>query len=286
MDVLNLFKLDKKVALVTGGSRGIGRIFALALAEAGADVVVSDIDEKLGNCVCEEIRAFGRRNAFVKTDVTKKDEVAAMVSETIKQMGSLDIAVNGAALYYEDWEKAIDVCLNSVYYSCMAEALEMKKKNRGKIVNISSISGIIVNAGAPYCVAKAGVIMLSRCMARDLAGYNINVNCISPSYTLTMGRRKDNNEIKQKIRSTTPMGWYQRPEDMVGTLLYLVSDASNYITGQNIVADGGHLLNDWLLSMPLREVAPLVSPEEEIKSLIHDMDLLGTPYDENYVAKE
>lgn len=196
MSVLDIFKLENKTALVTGAGRGIGRVFAIALAEAGANVVVSDLDERSGYHVCQEIKALGRETSFFKANVTKTKEVECMVAHASNKFGGLDIAVNGAALYSEDWLSAMDNGLNSVCFCCMAEAEVMKKKKKGKIVNIASISGISCNVGTPYCVAKAGVIMLTRCLAKDWGGYNINVNSISPTYTLSTARRFDDEEIK------------------------------------------------------------------------------------------
>ena len=286
MEILNMFKLEDKSALVTGAGRGIGRAFAIAMAESGADIAVCDLDEKAGQHVCDEITALGRRAVYIKTNLTIEDEVRKMVLKASEKLKGLDIAVNCGAAPSKDWNQALDRCLNSVYYCCMEEIEEIRKKKRGKIVNIASIRGVTANASPQYSVSKAGVIMLTKCLARECGGYNINVNSISPVYTLTFARRFDNDDTKQRIRTTTPMGWYARPEDYVGTLLYLVSDASNYITGQNIIVDGGHLLSDWFNPLHPREEAPLVTPQEETASLVHDMDVMGMKYDKNGVALE
>src|SRR5690606_10033079 len=122
------------------------------------------------------------------------------------------------------------------------------------------VSATIANAGIAYCAAKAGVVMLTKRLAVEWGQYNINVNCISPSYTLSPARRRDPQENRELIRSLHPMGWHERPTDLCGTLIYLVSDASNFVTGRDIVVDGGHTLNAWLRPLE-RATAPLVSPE-------------------------
>jgi len=134
-----------------------------------------------------------------------------------------------------------------------------------------------------YCSAKAGVVALSKRLAAEWGSYNINVNCISPSYTLSPARRKDPQENRDLIRSLHPMGWHQRPEDLAGTLVYLASNASNYVTGQEVLVDGGHTLNVWLAPLD-RAFPPLVSAEEETRALIRDLDILGIPHDENGVT--
>jgi hypothetical protein len=125
--------------------------------------------------------------------------------------------------------------------------------------------------------------MMTKRLAAEWGKYNINVNCISPSYTLSPARRVDPPENRDLIRSLHPMGWHQRPSDLCGTLVYLASDASNYVTGRDILVDGGHTLNVWLRP-PSRTRPPLVGPEEEIESLLHDLDALGIPHDEQGVA--
>ncbi len=161
----------------------------------------------------------------------------------------------------------------------------MRRRGRGKIINLASMSATIANAGVAYCAAKAGVVMLSKRLAIEWSQFNINVNCISPSYTLSPARRKDSPQARDAIRSFHPMGWHERPEDMVGTLVYLASDASNYVTGRDILVDGGHTLNVWMQPLT-REAPPLVGPEDEARSLVHDLNMLGIPHDGKGCALE
>jgi NAD(P)-dependent dehydrogenase (short-subunit alcohol dehydrogenase family) len=298
VSVLDLFKLDGKAALVTGAGQGIGRVYALALADAGADVAVADLNERTGRLVAQEVAALGRRSAFVKADVTKTDEVEAMVAAAERELGRLDIAVNNAwaggrylvtppaeEFPVEDWDFTMNLALRAIFLCCKAEARVLRKRGRGKIVNMASMSASIANAGIAYCSAKAGVVMLTKRLAAEWGKYNINVNCISPSYTLSPARRRDPQENRDHIRSLHPMGWHERPEDLCGTLVYLASDASNYVTGRDILVDGGHTLNVWLAPLS-RTTPPLVSPEEEIQSLTHDLDVLGIPHDDKGVTTE
>ena len=292
MGVLDLFKLDGKVALVTGAGQGIGRGYARALAEAGADVAVIDINEKTGQHVVDEITALGRRAEFIRVDVTQDAQIEGMVPEVVARFGGLDIAVNNAwaggravspppaqDFPLEEWDFIQRLALRAVFAGCKAEAKAMMQRGRGKIINMASMSANVANAGVAYCAAKAGVVMLTRRLAAEWGQYNINVNCVSPSYTLSPARRTDTRDTRDRMRSMHPMGWYERPEDLAPTVVYLASAASNYVTGRDFVVDGGHTLNVWLAPLT-REFPPMVSPEEETVSLRHDLDVLGVPHDD------
>jgi NAD(P)-dependent dehydrogenase (short-subunit alcohol dehydrogenase family) len=297
MNVLDLFKLDGKVALVTGGGQGIGRGYAHALAQAGANVVIADINELTGNHVCQEIAEYGRESMFVRCDVRRKDQVEAMVSATVQRFGRLDIGVNNAGLGIrekapdpeekvtpEDWQIVLDINLTGVFYCCQAEANQMIAQGRGKIVNTASMSGTIANATANYNAAKAGVVMLTKQLAVQWGKYNINANSISPTYLLSPMHARTSKARRDTMRSLHPMGWLMRPEDLYGTIVFLASDASNYVTGRDLIVDGGHTLNAWLAPLQ-RKLPPLVSPEEETVSLKHDLDVLGVKYDADGVVQ-
>jgi len=300
--ILDSFRLDGKAALVTGSGQGIGRVLAIALAEAGADVLIVDINDRTGPLVADEIRGLGRKSAFVLTDVTKEDDCQRMVDVAIAEFGGLDIAVNSAwaggragtirggkttaaDLPLEEWDFVQGLLLRGVFMCCRAEARAIMERGRGRIINMGSMSAYIMNANVAYCSAKAGVIALSKRLAVELGPYNITVNSISPSYTLSPARRRDAQENRDRIRALHPVGWHERPEDIAGTLVYLASDAANYVTGHDVLVDGGHTLNVWL--SPIERVyPPLVSEEEERRSLIHDLDLLGVPHDGNGVVTD
>ena len=234
----------------------------------------------------------------MKTDVTQPEEVEALVTATVAELGGLDVAVNNAwaggryvtpppaeEFPLDEWDFIMNLALRAIFVSCKAEARAMRQRGRGKIVNMASMSASIANAAVAYCSAKAGVVMLTKRLAAEWGKDNITVNCISPSYTLSPARRKDPEENRDLIRSLHPMGWHERPEDLCGTLVYLASDASNFVTGRDIVVDGGHTLNVWLRPLT-REKPPLVGPEDEVRSLVHDLEILGIPHNDRGVTLE
>ena len=291
MTDLNLFDLTGKKALVTGGAVGIGRGCATALAMAGADVAIVDIDEKTGTKTAEGIRAMGRDSVFVKCDVTQKDEVQSMVAQVVERFGKLDIAVNNAGIAIlggdEDldqaaWDKVIAVNLTGVWLCAQAEAQQMIKQSPagGKIINTASMSARIANCNASYDGSKAGIVHMTRTLAAEWGRFNINVNCFSPSYLLTPMHASTPMEARERIRELTPMGHMERPEDLYGTIIFLASAASDYVTGHDLLVDGGHTLNAWLVPLG-REVPPRVSPEQEVVEMKKDLDAMEVPYDEN-----
>lgn len=286
---LSLFDLTGKKALVTGAAVGIGRGCALALARAGADVAIVDLNPQAGAKTAEEIRSLGRESLFVPCDVTRRDQVQDMVRRVAGQFGRLDIAVNNAGLgilgadeeiAQEAWDKVIAVNLTGVFLCAQAEVQQMLRQSptEGKIINIASMSATICNCNASYNGSKAGVVQMTRMMAAEWGKYNINVNCVSPSYVLTPMHASTPVVVRQRIRELTPLGHVERPEDLHGAVIFLASAASDYVTGLDLMVDGGHTLNAWLTPLG-RAVPPRVGPAEEVVQLKHDLDTLGLPYD-------
>ena len=291
MNDLSLFDLTGKKALVTGAAVGIGRGCAVALARAGADVAIVDLNREAGARTAKEICSMGRKAIFLQCDVTNRDQIQAMVRSVVDQFGRLDVAVNnaGIAILGADeeiaqpaWDKVIAVNLTGVFLCAQAEAQQMirQQPTEGKIINIASMSASIANCNASYDGSKAGVVHVTRTLAAEWGRYNINVNCISPSYVLSPMHASTPTAVRQRIRELTPLGHVERPEDLHGAVIFLASAASNYVTGHDLMVDGGHTLNAWLTPLS-RSVPPRVSPEEEIVQLKHDLDLLGFRYDQD-----
>jgi len=286
---LSLFDLTGKKALVTGAAVGIGRGCAVALARAGADVAIVDLNESAGAKTAAEIRSLGRESLSVSCDVTQKDQVQVMVRRVAEQFGRLDIAVNNAGIGIlgadeeidqAAWDKVIAVNLTGVFLCAQAEAQQFLRQSpvEGKIINIASMSATICNCNASYNGSKAGVVQMTRMLAAEWGRFNINVNCISPSYVLTPMHASTPVVVRQRIRELTPLGHVQRPEDLYGAAIFLASAASNYVTGHDLMVDGGHTLNAWLTPLS-RSVPPRVGPQEETVQLKHDLETLGLPYD-------
>ncbi|HEY3319421.1 MAG TPA: glucose 1-dehydrogenase [Planctomycetota bacterium] len=288
---LSLFDLTGKSALVTGGAVGIGRACAVALAKAGANVAIADLDQRTGEATAKEIRAMGRDSLFVKCDVTKKDQVQSMVSAVAAKFGRLDIGVNNAGIAIlgadeevpqAQWDKVIAVNLTGTFLCAQAEAQQMirQKPVEGKIINIASMSATIANCNASYDASKAGVVHMTKTLAAEWGRFNINVNCLSPSYVLTPMHASTPLPVRQRIRDLTPLGHVERPEDLYGAVIFLASAASNYVTGHDLMVDGGHTLNAWLVPLS-REIPPRVSPEQEAVQMKHDLDIAGISYDKD-----
>jgi NAD(P)-dependent dehydrogenase (short-subunit alcohol dehydrogenase family) len=286
---LSLFDLTGKKALVTGGAVGIGRACAVALATAGADVAIVDLDARTGRKTAAEIKAMGRDSMFVQCDVTKKPQVQAMVKSVVRRFKRLDIAVNnaGIAILGADetldqaaWDKVIAVNLTGTFLCAQAEARQMigQQPVEGKIINIASMSARIANCNASYDASKAGVVHMTRTLAAEWGRFNINVNCISPSYVLTPMHASTPTPVRQRIRELTPLGHVERPEDLYGAVVFLAAAASNYVTGHDLVVDGGHTLNAWLVPLSMA-VPPRVGPEQETVQMKHDLDAMGIRYD-------
>ena len=293
---LSLFDLTGKKGLVTGAAVGIGRACAVALARAGADVAIVDLNAQAGEQTAAEIRQFGRESLFVPCDVTRRDQVQAMVRRVAERFGRLDVAVNNAGIgilgadeeiAQDAWDKVIAVNLTGVFLCAQAEAQQMirQQPTEGKIINMASMSAVICNCNASYNASKAGVVQMTRMLAAEWGRYNINVNCLSPSYVLSPMHASTPLAVRQRIRELTPLGHVERPEDLHGAVVFLASAASNYVTGHDLVVDGGHTLNAWLTPL-FRAVPPRVSPAEETVQLKHDLEVLGLPYDGDGINPE
>jgi len=246
------FSLEGKVAVITGASRGIGRAIALRFAQAGAKVTVSS--RKLENVekVAEEIRATGGEALAVQAHVGYADQVEALVAQTMRTFGRVDVAVNNAATNPHfgpiltadegQWDKILDTNLKSVFRVAKAVAPHMKAQGGGKIINIASIAGLRPSpAMGIYSVSKAGVIMLTQVLALELATSNIQVNAIAPGVIKTRFSRIlwQTPQLAEPILKGTPLGRFGEPEDVAGLALFLASSASDYVTGAVFVVDGG-----------------------------------------------
>ena len=247
------FPLPGKVAIVTGARRGIGKAIALALAEAGADIAVCDrvIEDGELNAVAEEVKRLGRRSLALQADITQKADVDGLVQRVVDEFGVIDILVNNAAmnirvplleLREDGWDRVINTDLKGYFLCSQAVGRRMVEQKRGNIINIASTAAIKAapEMGA-YCIAKAGVVMLTRVLAVELAQYNIRVNAVAPYMVKTKFSQllwSDPETLKQ-LESEIPLGRLAETGDIIGSVLFLASDASSYITGHTIIVDGG-----------------------------------------------
>jgi NAD(P)-dependent dehydrogenase (short-subunit alcohol dehydrogenase family) len=248
----DLFSLAGEVALVTGAGSGIGQRLAIGLAEAGADVACFDLPASAGlDETVARIEAIGRRAVAARGDVTKAEDVGRTV-ETAERLGALSIALNCAGIAnaapaeemgQAQWQRMYDVNVTGIFLSCQAEARVMLPRRRGAIVNIASMSGVIVNRGllqAHYNSAKAAVIHLSKSLAMEWSDRGIRVNSISPGYTATpMNIRPEVAEQVRQFEADTPLGRMATVDELVGPAVFLVSRASSFCTGVDLLVDGG-----------------------------------------------
>lgn len=250
--ILDRFKLDGKNALVTGAGRGIGRALAFALAEAGANVCVSDILEDNAIQTAKDIaEATDRKTLAVKCDIADMDEVKAMMKKFIDAFGKLDIAVNNAGISIpikgildvspEEWKKQMDINLNGTWNCLKAEAEVMIPNGYGKIINTGSICGHVIwpDPQLPYSVSKAAVIHMTRAAGAELIKHGIRVNCISPGVTKVADLFP---EVVDVFFKTAPIDRFGSPADHQGAVVFLASEVSDFMVGQEIVLDGGYTI--------------------------------------------
>jgi 3-oxoacyl-[acyl-carrier protein] reductase len=243
-----MMNLANRVALVTGSSRGIGKAIALKLSEAGANVVVNDSSGNAGE-VSEQIKLNGKQSIACVADVSSSAEVNAMVEQTVGTFGKIDILVNNAGIIRDqlllkmtdaEWESVLDVNLKSVFFCTRAVIKYMLKQRYGRIINISSVVGLIGNVGqANYASAKAGIIGFTRSVAREVAPRGITVNAVAPGFIDTGMTQRLTDEQKQTLLTRIPLGYLGSPEDVASTVVFLASDEARYITGQVLSVDGG-----------------------------------------------
>jgi gluconate 5-dehydrogenase len=246
------FDLSGKVALVTGSTRGIGYGIAQSLARRGADLVVTSRNQNDCDATAEELRRFGHKVLARASDVTKRQTIEALTEEIVDVFGRIDILVNNAGtavtkaaeeLTEEDWDRVIDVDLKGVFLTSIVVGKRMIAQSSGKIVNIASILGLVGDKQVlPYCVAKGGVVQMTRALALEWAKYNIQVNALCPGYVMTSMNEdalRSNERILAHIVDRTPMRRLGTVDELTSAVEFLASDASSYMTGQTIVIDGG-----------------------------------------------
>lgn len=254
MAVMDAFNLGGKVAVVTGGNTGLGESFAKALAEVDAKVVLAARTRERSEAVAAEIKALGGEAIAVDLDVREPDEVDRMLGEVADRLGPVDILVNNAGVCYhrpaaevprEEWLNTFDVNVHGLWYCAQTVGKQMIERGGGVIVNIGSISAMIVNRPQwqpAYNASKAAVHQLTKSLAAEWAPYNVRVNALAPGYVKTAMAQVDRPEFRQYWIEDAPMQRYALPKELGPSLVYLASDASSFMTGSVLVVDGGYTL--------------------------------------------
>jgi 3-oxoacyl-[acyl-carrier protein] reductase len=244
-----MMDLEGKVALITGGAQGIGKVTALLLASKGADVAVSDINMEGALETVREIEGLNRNGLALEGDVSNPADAESIIAKTVEQVGGIDILVNNAGITRdrlllrmteEDWDAVLNVNLKGTFNCTKAAIKRMVKRKSGRIVNIASVVGEMGNAGqANYAASKAGIIGLTKAIAREYAQRGISVNAIAPGYIETPMTEALPEKVKEELRGQIPMARLGTPLDVANAVYFLVSDASSYITGQVLNVNGG-----------------------------------------------
>lgn len=245
--------LAEQVAVVTGGSRGIGRAVSLALAHAGAHVAIGYLNRsKDARQVCESAGGYGVQAIAVQVDITESSQVYALIDEACRLLGPIDILVNCAGVWpvarlWEmsdaQWRRTLAVNLDGAYYACRAASAVMMKRRKGRIINFSSVAAVrgARSGHSDYAAAKGGVSALTRSLANELGPYNINVNAVAPGMIRTEMTQSALSEREHEYVAQIPLGRIGKPEDVAGVVVFLASPAASYITGQVVHVNGGML---------------------------------------------
>jgi 3-oxoacyl-[acyl-carrier protein] reductase len=249
-------RLEGRVAIVTGGARGLGRAFCLAMAEQGAKMVIADILDKEAQQTAGEIQAKSGSAMALKVDVTSEADTLRMAEETIKRFGRIDVLVNNAAMVYgmtrkpfteipvTEWDKLMTVNLRGPFLCCRAVFPQMKKQGKGKIINLTSETAFTGSRHLlHYVTSKGGIISFTRALAAELGQYGICVNAIGPGFTDSESSRTVIDDIDKYDVSLTPLRRLEQPGDLLGAVIFLASSESDFITGQTLVVDGGRYMH-------------------------------------------
>ncbi|WP_208585608.1 glucose 1-dehydrogenase [Gracilibacillus suaedae] len=258
MKVFKMFQMEHKTSIVTGGSRGLGKAMAEALAEAGSNIVIADIDietaEKTADAIANNYQV---KTLAIKVDVTNETDVSRLIEEVTKRFPTIDVLINNAGIALlkntekvsmEEWKKVLDVNLNGVFLMSKAVGNIMIKQQSGSIINIASMSGMIINtpqSQAAYNASKAAVAALTKSLASEWVEHYIRVNAIAPGYMKTEITRpyfEEDGDMVRRWMNFTPMNRPGEPDELKGAALYLASEASSYTTGSVLVVDGGYTI--------------------------------------------
>jgi NAD(P)-dependent dehydrogenase (short-subunit alcohol dehydrogenase family) len=248
--IIDSFRLSGKIAIVTGGSRGLGRSIAIGLGEAGAQVVVISRTKKLIEETANEIIKIGGEAIAIPADVTKVEDIEEMKKAVLDKFGKIDILINNAGIApmnkaqnisIEEWDRVIETNLKSVFLMARIVGERMIQQKKGKIINISSVLGKMAsNTALHYCASKAGIIQMTKALALEWAGFGIHVNCIAPGFFETEMIKEHDETQRKFLMFKIPFKRTGKPEEIVGTVIFLASEASDYITGETIFVDGGY----------------------------------------------
>lgn len=247
------FNLNNKIAVVTGASQGIGKIIAFELAKSGAHVACISRNKKAIESIVEEITINGGKASSFPCDISDSDTLSEIITEIIKENSRIDILVNNAGITkdsllirmsIEQWDDVINTNLKGAFHCTKAVVRYMMKNKFGRIINITSIVGLTGNAGqANYAASKAGLIGMTKSIAKEVASRGITANCIAPGWIETSMTDKLSGEVKNQFLSHIPVGRIGSPDDIANAVIFLASDEAGYITGQTITVDGGRIIN-------------------------------------------